>query len=89
MRVLGGVGCCWLLVAGERQNQIPFGDDRQKGKGKSEKQIPFGDDRKKGKGKGEKGIPFGDDNKKGNGNDKDGRQRRRAARSAALFDLYI
>jgi hypothetical protein len=32
--------------------QIPFGNDRKKGKGnsKNEKQIPFGNDRQKGKG---------------------------------------
>ena len=49
------------------EQQIPFGNDRQKSKGKGKKQIPFGNDRQKGKVKGEKQIPFGNDRQKGKG----------------------
>jgi len=69
-----GLRVGWLLVVRRGEKQIPCGDDRKRGKGKSkgksEKQIPCGDDRKKGKGKSEKQIPCGDDRQKGKGNNK-------------------
>jgi hypothetical protein len=62
-------------VQNQEQPQIPFGDDKQNGKGKTNgnRRSPFGDDKqksngnRKGKTKSNRRSPFGDDKQKGNG----------------------
>jgi hypothetical protein len=61
---------------GQRQKQIPFGNDKQRGNDKQgqrqqQQQIPFGNDKQRGndkQGQRQQQIPCGNDKQRGNGN---------------------